>query len=351
MKRPECPFCGQVIERPMEVPPYHAGQVPVGTCVCGAVYACDVTGKNLGQALLEALAYACNFDFELATELKEGSDYNESLLEHYDLVSHLIVERGFLQGRRVQGKLIFLRLSEELMEEIHPGSIRRSLQIPQKEAQVNTKRISKGQVEAWVLERNLDTIRALASQSDEILRYIQRLLYTPEPEHRGKAAEALGLACAVVATYKPNVVSRILQNLLYSISDTASSSWGAFEAVSEIISQRFDLYSSYVAYLYPFLGDESKREEGFKAIVRIAKEHPKVFRRLTLHFIPYLKDPNPVLRAHAVRIMGFLKASEVRGDLLDLANDITPVSFYEEGSLKTKTISELVAEALKALEA
>lgn len=349
MKRPECPFCGQVIERPMEAPPYHAGQVPVGTCVCGAVYACDVTGKNLGQALLEALAYACNFDLELATELKEGADYDESILEHYDLVSHLIVQRGFFQGRRIHGKLLFLRLSERLREEIQPYPIKKPALTLSRGIPSKTQKISKGQVEAWVSERNLDVIKSLASESDEILRYLQRLLYAAEPELRSKAAEALGLACSVVADYKPNVVSRILQNLLYSISDTASSSWGAFEAVSEIIAHRFDLYSSYVAYLYPFLGDETKREEGFKAIARIAKEHPKVFRRLTLQFIPYLKDPNPVLRAHAVRIMGFLRATEVRSDLQGLIDDPATVSFYEEGRIHKKSISELAEEALRAL--
>ncbi len=348
MKRPECPFCGQVIERPIEIPPYHPGQMPVGRCVCGAVYSCDVTGKNLGQALWEALNLACNSDFDLISELKEGVDYQEERVENYDLISHLIIQRGFFEGRRVKGQLLFLRLSDPLREELShdiPGPQRPPLESGRK----SSRRLSKVEVESWVRARDFDNIRACALESEEVLRYIQRLLYTPEPEARGRAAEALGLACAVVSNYKPHVVNRILQNLIYSISDTASSSWGAFEAISEIISQRFDLYSSYVAYLYPFLKDESKREEGFKAISRIVKENPRHFRKLTLHFIPFLKDANPGIRAAAVRMMGFLGAFEAKRDIEELKSDQTNVTFFEEGALKTKSISELAKEALLAL--
>lgn len=348
MKRPECPFCGQVVIRPMEMPPYHAGQMPVGSCTCGAVYSCDVSGKNIGQALLEAILFLCKGDLDLASELVEGRDYQEMRLEHYDLVSHLVVQRGFLEGRRISGVLLFIRPSEELLEELHLPT-----QGPttgyQVKRQASGKRISKQMVEEWVKEGRMEEIRAEAKNSDSLLRFIQRLLYSGDIEFRNRAAEAMGIACSEVAKYNPSVVSRILQGLLYSISDTASSSWGAFEAVSEIISRRFDLFSGYLAYLYPFLADEDKREQGLSAIARISQDHPKAIRKLTLHFIPYLKDKNPMVRAHAIRLMKNLGAFEVKAELLSLFEDSTKVSIYQNGRINITTISELAKEAVTAI--
>ena len=45
--RPACPFCGHLVERPAEKP----GEMPVGSCTCGAVYAFDETGHSLGTAM------------------------------------------------------------------------------------------------------------------------------------------------------------------------------------------------------------------------------------------------------------------------------------------------------------
>ncbi|MBW2217590.1 MAG: hypothetical protein JRF34_10435 [Deltaproteobacteria bacterium] len=52
IKKPECPFCGSLlIERPTELTTRRPGDMPVGSCSCGAVYACDESGRNMGSAL------------------------------------------------------------------------------------------------------------------------------------------------------------------------------------------------------------------------------------------------------------------------------------------------------------
>ena len=66
MVKPPCPFCGMLIPRPQEIP---SREMPLGSCSCGAVYACDVTGHNLGSAMIEALVYACGGDWDCAWDL------------------------------------------------------------------------------------------------------------------------------------------------------------------------------------------------------------------------------------------------------------------------------------------
>ncbi len=56
----------------------------LGRCQCGAVYASDETGHNVGAAMVEALVYACNDDWDLAWSLVPEDDYLTGRLENYD---------------------------------------------------------------------------------------------------------------------------------------------------------------------------------------------------------------------------------------------------------------------------
>jgi len=69
-----CPFCGKPIERPRELATHRPREMPVGSCTCGAVYAYDATGHNLGAAFVEALVFACNWDWDLAWGLLPEED-------------------------------------------------------------------------------------------------------------------------------------------------------------------------------------------------------------------------------------------------------------------------------------
>ena len=75
IERPSCPFCGTLIEKPKELAVRMPHEMPVGACSCGAVYAFDVTGHNLGTAMIEALVFGCNGDWDLAWDLLPEEDY------------------------------------------------------------------------------------------------------------------------------------------------------------------------------------------------------------------------------------------------------------------------------------
>jgi hypothetical protein len=104
--QPTCPFCGRPIDKPKEV----STELPVGSCPCGAVYACDVTGHSLGTALIEAIAFACQGDWEKASDLTSEKDYEERQISHYDLDTHRVIHSGVFRGRRISGTLFFISL-------------------------------------------------------------------------------------------------------------------------------------------------------------------------------------------------------------------------------------------------
>ena len=116
VEQPTCPFCHLPIEKPEELDTRRPGEMPVGACSCGAVYACDVTGHNLGTAMIEALVFSCNGDWDLAWDLLPEEDYLESQVTNYDCESHLIVHGNAYGGRHIRGTLYFIKLHDDIRD-------------------------------------------------------------------------------------------------------------------------------------------------------------------------------------------------------------------------------------------
>lgn len=357
-KRPTCPFCGLLVEPPRELTTRRQGEMPVGSCSCGAVYACDESGRNVGSAQIEALVFGCNMDWDLAWSLLPEEDYRMEIVDGYDYQNHLIVPGGFYQSRRIAGVLVFVRLHDEVLEVTGEGVQKRLQQaekIPEtvpKQAQHSAEKsrpLSKKDVEAHVLARRMDPLLSAAPTDRKILRTLQRLLYTGDDTLRRRAAEALGRVSAVVGETNPGAVSKILQALLYAITDTAASSWGAFEAVGEIIRHKPEVYAGYVPQLFSFLRDATRRAATLEAVATVAEVRPDLLRKHTYHFLAFLGDPDPAVRGQAVRLLGFLQAAEMRQDIEKLLEDPEELRVYREGDIVELSVGRLAREALDRL--
>jgi len=351
---PTCPFCGLLIERPRELTTHRPGEFPVGSCTCGAVYACDETGHNQGAAMIEALVFGCNMDWDLAWNLLPEEDYKQEIVEHYDPVRHMIIPGGFMDSRRISGVLFFVRLHEDVREVTSDGVRQRlkkasSAPVARRKPAPGTVKppLSKSQVEALVREFRVEAILDVAGEDKKLIRNLQRLIYSGDDLFRKRAAEMLGRACAVIAEQEPGAVSKLLQGLFYAISDTAAFTWGAFEAIGEIISHRPDLFAGYVAQLYQFLADKTRRAQALQAIGRVALSRPDLLRKHTFHFFIYLEDPDPTVRGYAAWLIGSLGAYEAKGDLEKLIGDPHEVHLYENGNLVKMSVGQVASEALK----
>lgn len=95
---PACPFCGAALPRP-KPRPGTSSLLPGGACACGARFVVDPTGRNGGDALLEALADASGGDRARSDFLVPGRDYDE-LIENYDVQLHRWIKgvRGYRRG-------------------------------------------------------------------------------------------------------------------------------------------------------------------------------------------------------------------------------------------------------------
>ena len=354
IQRAKCPFCDLVVEKPKELSTRKPGEMPVGVCSCGAVYACDETGHNLGAALIEALLFGCNMDWDLAWGLVADDDYIQEIVENYDLNTHLVIPSGTYEGRKTSGALYFIRLHQEVQEVTMEGAKKRLKSAPadvpvNEPKQTPAKRMTKKEVEEKVKRYQIDPILDAAGDDKKIIRYLQRLLYSGDSLLRQRAAEALGGACAVVGNKDPGIVSKLLQGLFYSLTDTAAFPLGAFEAIGEIIAQRPDLYGGYTAQLYQFTGDVNRRIDALKALGRISKTREPFIRKHTLYFFAFLEDQDPSVRGYTVWLMGNLGAHEAGKDLEQHLGEPHEIEIYESGHVRKMSVGEVAEEALNKL--
>jgi hypothetical protein len=328
--------------------------MPVGVCSCGAVYACDVTGHSLGSAMVEALVFACNGDWDLAWDLLPEDDYLQAEVRDYDFETHLTIPQGVHEGRRVAGVLLFIKLHDDVREVTEQGVLKQlGRAVPDRaDTPVGTEEAKprkKKDVEDLVMAYRLEPLLVMARQDKGILRDLQRLLYSVDDLLRFRAADVVGQVCAVIARKDPGTVSRFLQRLLTSITDTAASSWGALDAIGEIIRNSPEQFAGYVPELYPFLRDRALLAGVLCALGKIAGSRSQLIRKHALHFIPLLSDPAPQVRAYAVILLGNLGAQEARHELEDLLEDTQEINIYENGRLEKKTAGRLASDAMEKL--
>lgn len=327
-------------------------EMPLGKCPCRAVYAFDVTGHNLGTALIEALVFACDGDWDLAWDLLPDEDYTEALVHNYDMESHLLVHGAHYQGRRIAGTLYFIRLLREVPVSTREPAQSRPLKAPLVSEGRSTRRgrgkaFSKRDVERWVRDYDLVPLLSCAEKDKRILRDLQRLLYSADKLMRWKAADVVGRVSAIIAAYDPAAVSGLLQRLFSALEDTAASSWGSLDAIGEIISHNPEQFVGYLPRLYPLMGDRALLSQVLRALGLVGARRPDLLKEKSPHFLPLLLDPDPQIRGHATILLGNLGATEAMDNLARLLDDTADMEIYSAGQLLERTVGQLASKALE----
>jgi len=189
----------------------------------------------------------------------------------------------------------------------------------------------------------------MASQDKRILRDIKRVLYSADKLFRWRAAEALGKICAVIAPKDPGPISKLLQGLFTSVSDTAASSWGSVDAIGEIISALPDHFSGFLPQLVQISRDPELLPEVLRAMGKIGETRPDLLRRYSYPMIPLLRNPDSEVRGYAAILLGHLKAYEAKEDLTKLKDDMAPIDIYRAGQTEKTTLHQLATESLAKL--
>ncbi|HKJ15300.1 MAG: HEAT repeat domain-containing protein [Desulfobulbaceae bacterium] len=363
--KPWCPFCGQDVGRPQYPDKRKLGEFSLGSCGCGAVYASDPSGFNIGAAIVECLVHACGDNWELAWDLLPEQDYLTGRIEDYDEVTHQVVETRNLDGRIIRGVLYFIRLQENVTnlsastKEKDSSAAAKSfasVKKIQEKSEGPTKRekkkANKNLVRDMVQNRDADGLVALCFDDKKTLRLLQRQLYEPDEAKRWAIASFIGEVCSRVAMRKPGMVSDLLHLLFEACSDSAASNWGAVESIGSIIAARPDIYGSFTRHLLAYIGDPSTRAQVLWALGTIAEKRPDLVRNTSFYqLIGLLDSPVAAVKGYMVRLLGRLQAKEVAGRIRALQDDTTMLIIYENGLPVKTDLGTLAKEAMQLIEA
>jgi hypothetical protein len=102
----QCPFCDNYLAAPVEINIKNL-EITGGICTCGAVYALDRTGHNLGEIYMDALTFACKGDIDKSLSL-DPEDY-ATVDYDYDINSNT-TGKGGSSGRLC--KLLFVKIND-----------------------------------------------------------------------------------------------------------------------------------------------------------------------------------------------------------------------------------------------
>lgn len=348
---PRCPFCNNVLEQSKELRERKFLEFPLGVCEhCGAVYAYDATGHNRGAAFVEALLFACNYDDYLAFSLSAGEDYFDAIIENYDPITHSVISGGAFDDRAIRGVLIFVKLHKEF-QEVTGEKVKEKIKIalPPSPHKLRSEKFSKEKVRKYISENKFEEIIALAEEDARVISELHRMLYTPDIKLRWQIVEIISEASKKVAEKRPDEISKLLNRLLQSAADSASSAWGALETVGAIISVNPDLFGEFSRSLLSFFAHKDYWNEVTWAIGKIATKRPDLVKKAYPFLCSFLKNPDPTLRGHATWALGMLGIPDAKGELKKLETDNQQLLIFREGEFKRVTVSELAKEAIDRL--
>ncbi len=360
--RPWCPFCGQVIAKPKDPVNRKLGEFSVGSCQCGAVYTCDPTGHNIGAAMVEAMVYACNDDWDLAWELMPEDDYLTGRLEKYDDQTDQVVDSGNLDGRLIRGVIYFVRLHRDIAEISARSNAREGDEqltthsseddyLPELEQSRDPRRkkrkTSKAEVRQLVEACDIDALVDLAFDDIKVLWFMQRLLYVTDEAQRWRTAHLIGQVCARLSTRQPGSVSDLLHRFFEACTDSAATNWGLIETIGSVIAARPDIFGAFTRHLMRYIGHPSTRNQVIWAFGTIAENRPDLIRNTTFYQILNLLDePEPELQGLMLRLLGRLQATESRSTIERLQDSQDRLTYYEKGEPVTTTVGQMAATAL-----
>jgi HEAT repeat protein len=337
-------------------------EFPKGECACGALYACDATGHNVGAAMVEALVSACGDDWDFAWELMPEDDYLTGRIEHYDEETHQVIEAGSLNGRAVRGVLYFVRLHTELAEiagrardKNKEASAAASADVPPSVPPPRPsgprQRATKERGRQLAGSGDVDGLAALCLDDKKTLRLLQRFLYDPDENARWRLAWLIGEVCAKVASRDPGQVAELLHRLFEACSDSAATPWGMIETMGAVIALRPDIFGAFARHLLNFAGQPATRQQTLWALAEIAASRRDLIRAMPFYaLLPMLQHEDAAVRGLTARLLGRIKAKEAVMQILPLTGDASPFPCWEKGQRQMTSVRDEAQKALAGMQ-
>ncbi len=321
---PECPFCSRFIDRPEKILTGF-GETLANRCRCGAVYVCDPTGRNLGEAFTEALALLMgNWDFD---NLNADSDYFTREI-NYDLKTHReVVVKGEV---RSAGRLIFVNRTDTHKKE---GGV------------MKTDRNIKQTLKILLSEGDYQKIAEMAEDNQAVISKLISMTYDKEDVLTWRAIESFKTISKRLTPIKPGLMRDTIRRLLWSMSDESGGiGWSACEIIGCITSANPSEYSEMIPLLWSYREEENFRPGALWAMAQIGLVDASAISFICNDIEKYFSDPSPCVKAYAAYCSKIARCKIAAP--LRITNPEETFTCYKDGELKAYSVSEFIAMTL-----
>jgi len=205
--------------------------------------------------------------------------------------------------------------------------------------------LPKREITKLLEEKRYAELSGMSLSNRKILSVLISLTYDKKTIICWRAIEAIGLLTKEIAKTNPELVRNTIGRLLWMIRDESGGiGWSSPEILGEIVRNNHGLFSDIAPIIVSFLDEEKLRAGVLWAIGRIGGVEPELVKHSIPLVIPYLSDPDPILRGLALWSLTKMSASggpEAVGALKKLKGDNNRVTIYDMGKLNEKAIAEL----------
>jgi len=334
---PECPYCCRYIDRPKDTMT-ELGSIIGGRCACGAVYVCDPTGHNVGEAFGDAIAFAKG-DWDIGNV--ESDEYVMKEMD-YDMKSH---SRVSVKGMNFHaGKLIFIRMAQPTDEKVKEKLVESpdSKNSTVLDEPAFTAMRLKEQVRYLLENGLLDVVGKLALKDKNVIKWLISFSYDKEDQITWRAIESMGHVAHDLRATQLNILRETVRRLLWSMSDESGGiGWSAPEILGEIIRSDPEEFRDIIPILWSNREEESFRPGVLWALARVAGVRPDMVTFSASDLRELASDPNPSVRGYAALLVGATMVGGKEDILRKLSGDLGALHVYSHGSLWETTVSEL----------
>jgi hypothetical protein len=314
------------------------GIIISGRCVCGAVYVCDPTGHNVGEAYGDAIAFAKG-DWDIGNL---GLDEYVMKEMDYDLKSH---SRVSVKGMNFHaGKLIFIRMAQPTDKKVsEKTAVSADSETGTLPDDPTFKAMKLKEQVRYLLEKGLlDVVGKLAVKDKNVIKWLISFSYDKEDKITWRAIESMGHVAHDLRAAHLDILRETVRRLLWSMSDESGGiGWSAPEILGEIIRSDPEEFRDIIPILWSSREEESFRSGAVWAMVRVAGVRPDMITFSTSDLMELALDPNPSVRGYTALLVGATETDGKEDILRKLSGYFGVLNVYSDGSLRETTVSEL----------
>lgn len=205
-------------------------------------------------------------------------------------------------------------------------------------------------------DESLEKLRQLPER--QVINPLFSFFYHTDELIKWRSITAVGEVVSQLAGKDMESARVVMRRLMWNLNDESGGiGWGSPEAMGEIMARHGRLAAEYAHLLVSYMDEKGNYIEHDKlqrgvlwGVGRLAHARPSLARNAAALLSPYLQSEDAIHRGLAAWIAGAIHATPTLPLIKRLRTDPSKIIIYINTCLIERTVGQLAAESLSALE-